>query len=244
MTGLDVVVIVLAAVSGALSVGDGRSAAERRLAALSSPPPRSSPRFPPRLSRLLVTLATVTACWALGGMWLGVSVGALLTGLLWWQRRRAAVSPGQHADAITAALPLAVDLLAAGLRAGAHPIDMVTAVAQALGGPLGTELDRVARQLRLGADPAQAWENLRAPEELAALGRALSRANQTGAPLADVLESHAADCRRAARARVLELAHRAGVAVVIPLGVCFLPAFVLLGVVPLAAGLVFGLALP
>ena len=181
----------------------------------------------------MLAAAVLAACWALGGAGLGL-FGAHLAGFVVWRRKRAAASPpsaGRDTE-ITAVLPLALDLLAAGLRAGAHPTDMVAAVAQALGGPLGTALDGVARQLRLGADPARAWQSLHAPAELAAVGRALARASHTGAPLADVVESHAADCRRTARATALELAHRTGVAVVIPLGVCFLPAFVLLGVVP------------
>ena len=246
MPGLDVAVIALAAGTGALAVGDGRSPAERRLAALSAPALRRPPRLLPRLPRMLAAAAVLAACWALGGAGLGLFGGALLAGFVVWRRKRAAASPpsaGRDTE-ITAVLPLALDLLAAGLRAGAHPTDMVAAVAQALGGPLGTALDGVARQLRLGADPARAWQSLHAPAELAAVGRALARASHTGAPLADVVESHAADCRRTARATALELAHRTGVAVVIPLGVCFLPAFVLLGVVPLAAGLVSGLVLP
>jgi hypothetical protein len=44
--------------------------------------------------------------------------------------------------------------------------------------------------------------------------------------------------------RAVARSQRVGVLVVAPLGLCFLPAFVLIGVVPLAAGLVGGLLGP
>ena len=46
----------------------------------------------------------------------------------------------------------------------------------------------------------------------------------------------AVDLRRGARARVEARARAVGVRAALPLGLCLLPAFVLLGVVPLVAG--------
>ena len=64
------------------------------------------------------------------------------------------------AGARPAELPLAADLLAVALRAGA-PVDRAAAaVGEALPGPLGERLGRVARVLQLGATPAEAWEEL------------------------------------------------------------------------------------
>ncbi len=48
----------------------------------------------------------------------------------------------------------------------------------------------------------------------------------------------AAEARADRAARGQAAAERAGVLAVAPLGLCFLPAFVLLGVVPVVAGLV------
>jgi pilus assembly protein TadC len=57
------------------------------------------------------------------------------------------------------------------------------------------------------------------------------------------LRSRAADSRSAACAAAEAAARRAGVWVLAPLGACFLPAFLCLGVVPLVLGIagdVFG----
>jgi hypothetical protein len=65
----------------------------------------------------------------------------------------------------------------------------------------------------------------------------LSRAAEGGAPVAAAVSRLAADARADARARGEQAARRVGVLAVAPLGLCFLPAFVLLGVVPVIAGL-------
>ncbi|TDQ55352.1 type II secretion system F family protein [Actinorugispora endophytica] len=243
----EAALVGMAALAGALLAGDGRSVAEHRLAALSPKPRRPSRRQPRRVPvglRVLVACAPLgTACLLLGAP-IGLPAGLAAGALVWWRLGRGdpAAARGRAAESAMA-LPLAVDLLVAGLRSGSDPIGVVAAVARAVGGPLGTELGEVAHRLRLGADPAEAWRELRGPAELVTLGKAIARASRTGAPLADVLELHAADCRRAARVRALALSQRVGVAVAAPLGLCFLPAFALIGVVPLAAGLVSDLVL-
>jgi hypothetical protein len=54
--------------------------------------------------------------------------------------------------------------------------------------------------------------------------------------VADAMARLAGDLRRDARARVEGRARAVGVKAAVPLGLCMLPAFVLLGVVPLVAG--------
>ena len=67
------------------------------------------------------------------------------------------------------------------------------------------------------------------------------RSAASGAPLAGVLARVAEDLRRD-RQQVVEVAARAaGVRAVAPLGACFLPAFVLVGVVPVVVSLATGL---
>ncbi len=67
--------------------------------------------------------------------------------------------------------------------------------------------------------------------------RALVRAGEGGAPVAVAVARLAAEARAEDRARAEQAARRAGVLAVAPLGACFLPAFVLLGVVPVVVGL-------
>lgn len=144
---------------------------------------------------------------------------------------------------ITADMPIAVDLLAACLRSGSAPVAAVDAVAQAIAGPVGEALGGVVAMLRLGGDPVDCWATLCREPALAPLGRTVGRATASGAPLADALEHLAGDCRERRRAEAEAAAKRVGVRAAAPLGLCFLPAFVLLGVVPIAAGIAQGVDL-
>lgn len=145
---------------------------------------------------------------------------------------------------IIAELPMTIDLLAACLRGGGAWHESVEAVADAVGGPLGTELARVAARIRLGADPAEEWLGLAADPILAPLGRAAARAATGGAPVAATLARLTRDQRRTARAAASARARTAGVRAVAPLGLCFLPAFVFLGIVPAIAGIAANVLLP
>ena len=100
------------------------------------------------------------------------------------------------------------------------------------------QLRSVAALSRLGADPRRAWAE--APPELAALGRVLVRAGESGATVAGSLRTLAAESRATARAATQAAVQRAGVWVLAPLGACFLPAFVCLGVAPLVLGIAGG----
>ncbi|MCZ2858318.1 type II secretion system F family protein [Blastococcus sp. VKM Ac-2987] len=138
-------------------------------------------------------------------------------------------------------LSAACDLLAACLAAGLPVAGALAAVGGAVPAPLGPCLRTVAAVQRMGAAPRQAWAEV--PAELAALGRALVRAGESGAAAVPALSALAAETRAADRAGAEAAVQRAGVWVLAPLGVCFLPAFVCLGVVPLVLGIagdVFG----
>jgi Flp pilus assembly protein TadB len=149
-------------------------------------------------------------------------------------------------DASTAArtgllrdLPGACDLIGVCLAAGVPVAGALGAVGNAVPGPVGAELRTVAALYRLGAEPRRAWADV--PAELAGLGRVLVRAGESA--VVPALRSLAADGRAAARVDAEAAVRRAGVWVLAPLGACFLPAFVCLGVVPLVLGIagdVFG----
>ncbi|MFI6579417.1 type II secretion system F family protein [Nocardiopsis sp. NPDC050513] len=190
-----------------------------------------------RPALVLAGLAGVGATIAVFGP-VGAAVAVGVGAGLWVRGRRARAR--STTLPVTADLPVVVGLLAAGVRAGATVPSCLTAVARSTRGALGEELAAVAQRLRLGADPATAWRNPALPEPLAAVGRDLARAADTGAPVADLLDRHAADLRRALRAEALARMERLGVLVVAPLGLCFLPAFVLIGIVPMAAELLTG----
>jgi tight adherence protein B len=79
------------------------------------------------------------------------------------------------------------------------------------------------------------------PRVVLATARALGRAEESGARLATTLSGVAERAREDAHAATIAAARRAGVAAVAPLGLCFLPAFLLIGVVPVVLGSAHGL---
>lgn len=141
---------------------------------------------------------------------------------------------------LLADLPLLLDLLASCLAGGAALPAAARAVGAAVPGPGGRRLQAVAALLAVGAPPQEAWSALSggAPDDpLAPAARALARASDGGAPVAAAVARMAVEARADARSVAEQAARRVGVHVVAPLGLCFLPAFVLLSVVPVVAGL-------
>lgn len=165
----------------------------------------------------------------------------------WWSYRvlgrvesRAQVA---RRRAIDHDLPPAVDLFAGALRTGAAAGPALLLVADAIGGPVADELARVHRRLELGTDPATVWRDLGSSGPLAPVGRALARAHDSGASVALAAERLATELRERGATQVEARARSVSSRVAAPLGACFLPAFVLLGIVPLVAGMLRGLQL-
>jgi len=132
-------------------------------------------------------------------------------------------------------LPLAVDLLAACLRAGRPPQQALSVVATAVRGPLAELLTRVAHHLALGADPTDAWSQLRSEPACAPVARAIDRSIRSGAPLSKTLEHLADDTRQSRQHAADQRARATESRSALPLGLCFLPAFILLSIVPTIA---------
>lgn len=207
-------------------------------------PPEASGRRDVILRRAAAGVAGASCVVMLGGLAGGV-IGVLVAAAVWLSFSRLGGGERRRRRArLIADLPVAVDLLAACLRGGAPWHEAVEAVAGAVGGPLGEELRAVSVQIRLGADPAEAWLALTEEPMLAPLARAAVRAASTGAALAPSLSRLARDQRRVARSAAAARARAAGIRALAPLGLCFLPAFVLLGVVPAIAGIASTILLP
>nr|WP_239130686.1 type II secretion system F family protein [Actinoplanes nipponensis] len=182
---------------------------------------------------MLIAVAVGAAVVAVVGRWWALPFGvAAAVGVDRFLRRREPADVRAARLRAVADLPLGADLLAAVLRAGA-PVDRaVSAVADALGGPLGERLARVGRSLRLGAEPGEAWAHLADMPGAGRLVAAAVRSSASGGALAGALTRLADDLRGDRAVAVEAAAHRAGVLIVLPLGLCFLPAFVLAGLVP------------
>ena len=145
-----------------------------------------------------------------------------------------------RARRLNADLPVALDLIGACLAAGAPIAEAVSEVGAVLDGELSRALRIVGRALRRGVPAARAWaplEQTGVPPAVAALARAAVRTATTGSALEVWIAELAVQSRAEQEAEAVRAAHRAGVLAVLPLGLCALPAYVLLAVVPAVAGL-------
>lgn len=132
-----------------------------------------------------------------------------------------------------------LDLLGVALGAGAGVPRALQAVGRSVGGRDGAALERAGAALLLGAGWDPAWEG--APRRLEPVAGALRPAWVHGAPPRDALRVARERLAHEARATARTAAARLGVRLVLPLGLCLLPAFVLLGLVPVAVALGTGL---
>ncbi|MFD6422140.1 type II secretion system F family protein [Streptomyces sp. NPDC060198] len=186
--------------------------------------------------------------WILVGGATGILAGAGAAASVWRFRRGARArrpeGSGEAAEAELSAarqLPLAADLLAACISAGAGPQQAAEAVGESLRGPVGERLVRAAVEIRLGGDPTRAWGLLGEIPGAGPLARCLDRAGETGAPAAEPV-ARLADAMRSARAdAAVARAQRASVLITAPVGLCFLPAFLAVGVAPVIVGLAGGI---
>jgi len=128
-----------------------------------------------------------------------------------------------------------IELLALTLRGGAGLVEAMEAVADRVGGPLGMHLQTVAAAGRWGVEDADAWASV--PSAWQPAARALRMANRAGVPPANALVGAADEVRRAEQQRLEVATARLGVRIVLPLGLVFLPAFILTTVVPVVLAL-------
>jgi Flp pilus assembly protein TadB len=139
-------------------------------------------------------------------------------------------------------LPHVVTLLGAALRSGAAPGAAIDLVCRALPGAAADRLAPVAARLALGGDPLAIWSALADDPALGPLGRTMARTHRSGAPVVAAVDRLSGELARSSRAQVEDRARAVGVKAAVPLGVCLLPAFLLLGIVPLVAGLAGSIA--
>lgn len=194
------------------------------------------------------TTAVLTGCAV--GMFFGGSA-AIPTGLLAaggafaLSTRRLSEREVRARHRLVAAAPPAADLFAAALASGLLPADAAIVVATAFGDPdpqraIAQIADRFAaagRALRGGTDPELAWRALSVDAATAAVGAAALRAGRTGAPAAATVAKAARDSWSAAEQAAQAQIHSVAVRATAPLALCFLPAFILVGVAPTAIGL-------
>ncbi|WP_049351926.1 type II secretion system F family protein [Rothia mucilaginosa] len=141
--------------------------------------------------------------------------------------------PASPTDAAPVDTALVLELLAAQLRAGLAPLAALGTLAEALNSrPLYT----VCQRLQMGSSWGSAWSGS-AAGTFGELRDALAPAYTGGAPSTALLLS-LADAHRLSERRAAErAAGKLSVALVVPLGLCSLPAFICLGIVPILISL-------
>lgn len=182
----------------------------------------------------------------LTGSILGALTGLLGLGLAFAGRRWTAVlvhraeveSAASNGAEQTSNMPpvdtaLVLELLAAQLRAGLAPLAALGTLAEALN---SRALHTVCQRLQMGSNWGSAWSGS-AAGTFGELRDALAPAYTGGAPSTALLLS-LADAHRLSERRAAErAAGRLSVALVVPLGLCSLPAFICLGIVPIIISL-------
>ncbi len=193
-------------------------------------------RLSPPVRHALIALAAGLPLLLLVGVWW--SVGAAVSA--WWLLRR---SRRPRAPDIADRLRLAgtLDLLAACLRAGLPVPTALAAVADLAPAAAADALRSASGLLALGAGAEEAWAPVRARPELGELAVAAIRTARAGTVFAAAATELAGRVRDDLAVEAEERAERAGVVLALPVGLCFLPAFLCLGVLPVVLGLAAGL---
>lgn len=174
-----------------------------------------------------------------------VGIGALLVvGAPWWLVAALVLcgvwgARSRRPDVVSSdEVPVTADLMAACLHAGAGVGDALAASLVAAGPWVRASGERVVAALRAGEQPEEAWRPWLDDSRLAPIARTCIRTAGSGATAAAELARVAARLRVGHRMSRQQRVARASVWIVLPLGTCFLPAFVAVGVVPLVVSLV------
>lgn len=193
--------------------------------------------------RPLAAAGAGVAAWLFVGGVLGPVAGIVVT-VVSWRVLSGIEAPASRRDReeVERTLPHLVDLFASTLRGGADPVAGLAQVCTALPGPAAERLAPVVEQTRWGSPAVDAWAAVARDEALAPLARAMVRSQASGASVVLAVERLADELERESLARAEDAARRVGVSAAVPLGMCLLPAFLLLGVVPTVASLLGSVA--
>ncbi len=131
--------------------------------------------------------------------------------------------------------PQALELMASCLAAGLPVRSACAVVVDAFDGPVAEDLGRVRALTDLGVADAEAWQRLAGHPQLGPAAADLARSVESGTLLVATLRHHAVRARERREAALQVVARSVGVRSVLPLMTCFIPAFLLLGVVPTVA---------
>ncbi len=201
---------------------------------------------PPLMRRVLVSLACALALslaavgidsWLGRLSWFAVPVVAA-TGVLtlgWVEPQ----SARRRRRQLIMDVPQALELMAACLGAGLPARTACAAVVGTFEGPVADDLGQVLALLQLGVADVTAWGTLHDHPQLGLAAGDLARSVESGTSMVEGLRHHAATAREIRRSELQVRARAVGVRSVLPLMMCFIPSFMLLGIVPAVVSAVF-----
>lgn len=207
-----------------LAYGAPKTARRRRLGDLDSVMPQV----------LGLAVAVLLAAWDSSPTGLVFAAGGGAGATLLLRRARSRYASQHESDP---ALPLALTVASLLLRAGSPPPIALAAATRAAGSSTAAACEQVRRRVAMGEHAGHAWASLLTDPRLAPVGRAAMRASDSGAALARAWESTAHQAKADRRLAAEIAARRVGIRALAPLGLCFLPSFVCLGVIPIVIGL-------
>lgn len=166
--------------------------------------------------------------------WLVLAVTGGLAGRLALRLHRRALRIRDRRT-IEEQVPVLADLLALAVSAGASPVAGLDRAAAVLRGPLADRINDALARIRSGAPLVDGLEALGVAAQVSSLTRlldALATAHARGTPLTEVMRAQAMDARAEERRRLLEVAGRKDVAMLVPIVFLVLPTVILIAVFP------------
>lgn len=131
-----------------------------------------------------------------------------------------------------------IEIFLLGANAGLTHLESLKLVAETVTDPMQSEIAEVIARCNLGISLTRSLSYLTEKyPDLAATIKVISRSETTGGPIIEALELELLLIRAQATNDVLRRVRSLSVKCVLPLGLCFLPAFFLATVIPIVANL-------
>lgn len=125
---------------------------------------------------------------------------------------------------------ITINLVMSGIQAGASIPKTLLALSQAIGEP---RYQHTANALLQGIPWQQAWDLAPSDKISRILSQILAPAWENGVNPSNILKAAAAELREKKLQRTRQATEKLSVKLILPLGLCYLPAFILLGISPL-----------